>query len=170
MILWLTPEGKIRRGDPENGDVEIEQGPSGTTWNGTAWVIDTKPFIAQVDADVDNIYNIVIGKRQVEYETAEREALACLAANYIDPAVSPTPPSWPSVSSWAFAKNWTLQQAADDIIGVATGWRTAQNAIRSSRLLRKEQLKVATTDLEVKTIMSNWNGFVGYMKTQLGIS
>lgn len=222
MKLWLTPEGFTRRGDPEHGDVEMEKGPPGTLWNGTAWVIDTRAQIALIDAEVDIIYEKVIGKRQAEYETAEKEALACREVNYEEiapppteaptepppteppapteepdpteepppteepteppepteapaptPAPAPTqvtPSAYPTVASWAFAKGWTMRQAADNIITVSTQWRLAQNAIRAQRLLRKEQLRLATTNEQVIAIMNGWNQFLAYIKTQLGVT
>lgn len=163
MTTWLSRDGSIHLGDPIHGDVEIANQPNGTKWNGEAWVMDVAPHILQIDEDVDAIYGVVIGNRQAEYEGAEKDAHAFKEANYPDEEV----PS--SVQSWATAKNWTPTEAADDILAVATAWRTAAATIRAQRLLRKEQLRTAEDQGDVNLVLAQWNGFVAAVKSQLGI-
>jgi hypothetical protein len=118
--------------------------------------------ILAIDADVDAIYAAVIGNRAVEYALAETDALDFKAAGYTG-----TVPS--SVASWAAAKGWTAQQAADDILATATAWRTAQQAIRAARLVRKEQCRAATDEAGVDAALGAWAAFRGVIRGQLGI-
>ena len=118
--------------------------------------------VAQIDADVDAIYGAAIGNRQAEYEAAERQAQAYADADY-----SGTVPGM--VSSWASAKGWTGQQAAEDILAQATQWRGAQDAIRAQRLLRKEQVRVAADAASIDAVLTAWTGFVLLVRQQLGL-
>jgi hypothetical protein len=117
--------------------------------------------IAAIDADVDAIYRAVIGDRAAEYIEAEAQAQAYAAAGY-EGAVPPM------VASWATAKSWTAQQAADDIIATAIAWRGAQEVMRAQRLLRKEQMRVAA-DAALATAQAAWAGFRGAIRAQLGL-
>lgn len=117
--------------------------------------------LLQIDAEVDAINLAVIGSRGQEYELAEQHGLAYQSAGYTG-----TVPS--SVSSWAAAKGWTATQAADDILATAAQWRTAQAAIRAQRLLRKEQVRVATDSAGITAAMAAWAGFVAAIRGQLG--
>jgi hypothetical protein len=76
--------------------------------------------------------------RAVEYQVAENEAKAYKDANYAG-AVPP------SVQSWAEAKGWTGQQAADDILAVAAAWNAALYSLRDIRLKAKEAVRSALT-------------------------
>lgn len=132
-----------------------------------ALVLAKTSFITQVDKDVDAIYASVIGSRATEYSEALAQAQEFAAR---DPAYSGEAPAY--VASWAAAKassKWTTQQAAEDIIATGAAWLTAANAIRSNRLLRKEQARVATNLAGVTTAKTQWNGFVAYILGQLGI-
>jgi hypothetical protein len=73
------------------------------------------------------------------------------------------------VQSWATAKGWTATQAADDILAAAASLRGAKSAIRAARLLRKEQVKAATTGAEVSTAMAAWAAFAAAIRAQLGV-
>lgn len=119
-------------------------------------------FIKQVDADVDVIYEAAIGNRGPEYDQASAEANSYKTAGYTG-----TVPA--SVASWATAKGWTAQAAADDIITAAARLTTARDAIRAQRLLRKEQAKAATDTAALATVAAQWSGFVAYIRGQLGV-
>ena len=54
------------------------------------------------------------------------------------------------MASWAEAKNWTAQQAADDILAVSAAWNYALYALRDIRLKGKEAIKAAA-DAETAT-------------------
>ena len=75
-----------------------------------------------------------------EYKRAEEAARGFKTAGY--PA-SDVPSA---VSSWASAKGWTDQQAADDIIATADYWYGAIDQIREIRLAGKAAVQAATAD------------------------
>lgn len=117
----------------------------------------------KIDADTDALYAAVIGNRAAEYTVAEAEATAFADGGYTaDPAPA-------SVASWATAKGWTAQAAADDIIATASAWRTAQAAIRANRLLRKEQARTAADLAALATTRAQWAGFVAAIREKLGV-
>lgn len=118
--------------------------------------------VKKIDADTDALIGSVIGNRASEYERAESEGAAYAAAGYTG-----TVP--PSVSSWATAKGWTATQAADNIIATSAAWRTAQEAIRAQRLLRKEQARVAVDAAGLAAVMAQWAGFLAAIRGQLGV-
>jgi hypothetical protein len=71
-----------------------------------------------------------------EYYRAEADARAFRVADYLG-----DPPS--SVRSWADAKGWSAQQAADDIIAQADAWYGVLDLIRSVRLAGKSAVDAA---------------------------
>lgn len=99
----------------------------------------------QVDTAADAARLKIAGDplRVVEYERAATEAQAFKAAGY----TGATPPT---VASWAEAKNWTAQQAADDILAVSVAWNMAMYALRDIRLKGKEAIRAAA-DTETAT-------------------
>ena len=121
-----------------------------------------KSAILKIDTETDSIYGSVLGNRAEEYTLAADSADAFKAAGYTG-----TVPS--SVQSWATAKKWTPKQATDDILSTRDSWVTAQEAIRASRLLRKEQIKSATNEADINKALSGWYVFVALIKTQLNI-
>lgn len=118
--------------------------------------------VAQIDADVDAIYGAAIGLRQAEYEEAERQAHVYAQGGYVG-----TVPGM--VQSWATAKGWTAEQAADDILQQAAIWRGAQDAIRAARLLCKEQARNAATAEALAGVRAAWSAFVAVVRGQLGL-
>lgn len=118
--------------------------------------------LKQIDADTDALIGAVIGNRSSEYERAETEGAAYAAAGYAG-----TVP--PSVSSWATAKGWTAAQAADSIIATSAAWRSAQEAIRAQRLLRKEQARTAVDAAAIEAVLAEWAGFLLAIRGQLGV-
>lgn len=72
--------------------------------------------------------------RVVEYERAATEAQA-----YKDAGYTGTAP--PAVKSWADAKNWDGQRAADNILIEAAVWNQALYGIRDMRLKGKEAVR-----------------------------
>ena len=114
----------------------------------------------KIDTDVDALYLAVVGNKQTEYLQAEQEAIT-----YRDAGYSGVVP--PMVQSWAVIKGWTAQQSAEDILRAASEWRQAQLTIRDNRLGSKEQIRIATTNLEVDSRLDAWNSFLAYMKTVL---
>lgn len=118
--------------------------------------------VQKIDADTDALYAAVTGNRATEYVDAEAGAVAFAAANYQGSVPD-------GVSSWANAKGWSAQQAADDIIATASAWRTAQAAIRAARLLRKERARTAADLAALATTRAQWAGFVAAIREQLGV-
>lgn len=120
-------------------------------------------LLIKIDADVDAIYRAAIGERGPEYDLAESQATAFKAAGYAGAVPS-------SVQAWATAKGWTAQQAADDILAMASQLNSARDAIRAARLLRKEQARTATTAVVLDTVRAQWTGFVAAIRAALGIT
>jgi hypothetical protein len=118
--------------------------------------------LASIDADTDAIYQDAIGNRGPEYTEAEAAANAYKDAGYTGDVPS-------AVQSWATAKGWTAQQAADDILAAAAQLNTAKLAIRAERLLRKEQVRAAADAGAVDAAMVQWAGFVAAIRVQLGL-
>jgi len=117
-------------------------------------------YIVQIDADTDSIYAMAIGNRQAEYDNAYAQAASYKAASY-----SGNVPS--SVSSWATAKSWTSQQAADDIIAAGDKLSSMRDIIRGQRLLRKEMIRTSADMSVVNSQITQWNVFVTNIKAQL---
>lgn len=94
--------------------------------------------LAAVDAAADACRLLVVGDplRVVEYQRAAEEA-----KHYID-----TGEALPAVTSWAAAKGWTNQQAAENILDESRAWNTVLYAIRDIRLESKESIRTASLD------------------------
>ncbi|OHE77789.1 MAG: hypothetical protein A3F67_08090 [Verrucomicrobia bacterium RIFCSPHIGHO2_12_FULL_41_10] len=120
-------------------------------------------LIKQIDTDTDTLIQAVIGNRQSEYELAEREAAAYKTAGY------PTSPVPPSVKSWADAKGVTSTAACDDILSAASGWRSAQAALRANRLLCKQQAAGAVDMGALSASRAQWMGDLETIKLSLGL-
>lgn len=134
---------------------------------GHALVLDDWPaaiarLVAEIDADVDEIYRLAIGLRQAEYEAAERQAQAFTDAGYEGAVPS-------MVQSWAIAKGWPAVAAANDILAVSAQWRGAQEQIRAQRLLRKEQARSALGPAGLAGVRATWAAFVVAVRAQLGV-
>ena len=118
--------------------------------------------IKQIDADVDAIYQDVVGNRSSEYELTEKGASAFAAGSYMG-----APPQ--SILAWATAKGRSNQWAADDVIATAAGWRSAQILIRTNRLTAKELIRNATNSDQVDAAEANWESFKAVIRTNLGV-
>lgn len=126
----------------------------------------TKVFaLTKINNDDNKIYADVIGNKTTEYLDAAEEARAYKAAGY--PAGVDN--DYGLVKSWAVAKQWTMQQAADDILAQEAAWKGAAKLIREYRLKAKEDVKRATTIEEVEAAMLVWNTFHSNIRTQLGV-
>jgi hypothetical protein len=128
--------------------------------------------IISIDADVDAVYQAVIGSRGFEYLDAEKAAISFKAAGYTGPVPS-------EVQSWANAKQvsapWIalgiteVQWAADDILTTATAWRSAQDMLRAQRLSWKEAARLTLDGPSIKTVQANWAAFLARIRIQLKI-
>jgi len=125
-----------------------------------------KASLTQINNDDNRIYADVIGNKTTEYLDAAVEAKAYKTAGY--PAGVDN--DYGLVKSWATAKQWTMQQAADDILTQEAAWKGAAKLIRQYRLQAKEDVKRATALAEIATAMAIWNGFVSSIRNQLGVA
>ena len=121
--------------------------------------------LAKINNDDNKIYADVVGNKTTEYLDAAAEAKAFKDAGYPTGVDN----DYGLVKSWADAKQWTMQQAADDILAQEAAWKGAAKLIRDYRLKAKESVKRATTIEEIETVMATWNGFVTMIRTQLGV-
>ena len=116
-------------------------------------------LISIIDSGADSIVRDVVGERTEEYRTAESEAKSYKSGGY-----SGTAPS--SVKSWADAKGWTGEKAADDILATAGQWRAASAAIRAARLKHKER---ARNGEDLVAVLASWLTFTKALRTNLGV-
>lgn len=153
--LWSTSDGKpltisaLGVSPAEIGATD-QPCPSPThAWENGTWVENagrkaellakTKSALClEVDAVADAARLAIAGDplRVVEYERAANEA-----QTYKDGGYSGTVP--PAVKSWAEAKSWSGQQAADNILAEAAAWTLALYGIRDMRLKGKESVRSA---------------------------
>lgn len=103
--------------------------------------------VIDIDKVADEIRYKFIGDaaRIKEYDTANQEATAFKAGGYAGDVPQ-------SIKSWAEAKEWTNQAAADDILATAAAWNAVLYSIRDVRLKGKESVRSAVSmeDLETK--------------------
>lgn len=126
---------------------EIGWGYDGTTFAAPVVEYPTADELCkQVDDKADSARLKIAGDplRVVEYQRAEAEAKAFAAAGYTG-----TVP--PTVESWAEAKDWTAQVAADDILRASAAWNAALYAFRDIRLKGKEAVKAAIDPAAAQT-------------------
>lgn len=150
-------------------------GSIGDSWDGTQIIKKVaisksvaelqKESLAKINNDDNKIYADVVGNKTTEYLDAAVEARAYKTAGY----PSGVDDDYGLVKSWAKAKRWTLQQAADDILAQELAWKGAAKLIRDYRLQAKEDVKRATTLTEISTAMAIWDGFVSTIRSQLGV-
>ncbi|MEQ6292201.1 hypothetical protein ACFPAG_16465 [Vogesella sp. GCM10023246] len=99
----------------------------------------------RIDVMADSARLAIAGDplRVVEYERAAIEAQVFKDAGYIG-AVPP------AVQSWAEAKGWTGEQAANSILTEAASWNAALYGIREMRLKGKEAVRNAPAAAEAQ--------------------
>lgn len=100
-----------------------------------------------IDSDSLRIFFAYDALRAIEYQLAYTESTQFKAANYTG-AVPKT------VKSWAEAKNWTSQQACDDIIATGNNWYGLLYLIRDIRLKAKEAVRRASTCEDCEAVYS----------------
>lgn len=101
----------------------------------------------QVDGLADQVRRELAGDplRVAEYDRAAQEASAYQTAGYTG-----TVP--PAVLSWAEAKGWTAQAAAEDILRAAGRWNAALYQLRDQRLKAKEAIRSALDEASAKAL------------------
>lgn len=83
--------------------------------------------------------------RVAEYDRAAQEASAYQAAGYSGEVPA-------SVLSWAQAKAWSPQAAAEDILRAARQWEAALYGLRDQRLKTKEAIRSATDQASAQAL------------------
>lgn len=125
-----------------------------------------KEAIANTYRDVDAVYNDAVGQRGPEYADAETDARAFVAAGYAG-EVSPF------VSDFALHNPTgtveSNQWAADNIIARADAFRSAKLAMRSTRFVRQEEMRAATTSAALQAAVGAWEAFIAGLRAQLGL-
>ena len=120
----------------------------------------TDELLQIIDNAADAARQRIVGDavRVVEYQVAEADATAFKNAGYTE-AVPPF------VGVWAQAKNWTAQQAADDILAAAASWRQALIGLRQARLMGKEAVRTASSDAAAETAADSAVGQIKYIQS-----
>lgn len=101
----------------------------------------------QIDAVADQVRRKLAGDplRVAEYDRAAQEANAYQAAGYSGEVPA-------SVLSWAQAKAWSPQAAAEDILRAAHQWEVALYGLRDQRLKTKEAIRSATDEANAQEL------------------
>jgi len=158
--------------------IELPPVFSGGVWR-QAWRIVTIPSaqleanlaslkeaaIAKSYADVDNIYDLAIGRRQSEYTEAEAAARAYMA--------NPNAPVSGYVSGFAVdnptgqvqSNLWSAQQ----IIGRADAFRAAQLAMRTVRFTAQKAMRASINLAQLDDANHDWKGFIERTRLTLGL-
>jgi hypothetical protein len=107
--------------------------------------------INEIDQVCDAARLKVVGDpvRMKEYETAEQQASTFKAADYLGEV-----PQY--VKSWQEAKQWTAQQACDDILAASVRWQGAMGMLRDVRLKTKEAIRRSTSKAQVDAIVDSF--------------
>jgi hypothetical protein len=119
-------------------------------------------LVLGIDANVDAIYRAVVGDRSDEYQAAREQALTYQQGGYTGTAPA-------CVASWAQAKGWSAQQAADDILATATAWETLRDNIRAARLLAKELARTASDASALQTVATDWASTLAQLRVAAGL-
>lgn len=107
--------------------------------------------VAQVDVAADAARLAVSpAGRDLEYQRAEVQARTFKDAGYIGDVP-------PCVDSWARAKQWAAEDAANDILATAARWYAALDGIRDLRLNAKENARRAQLPSDVAAIASQFS-------------
>lgn len=122
--------------------------------------------VAKTYRDVDGIHEAAVGSRATEYADAEIAARAFVAAGYAG-TVSDYVAGFALNNPTGIAQ--TNQWAADQIIARADAFHAAKLALRSQRFARQAEMRAATTDEELATAVSAWDGFIATVRAQLGL-
>ena len=124
-------------------------------------LVDVKlKAVLKFESDTDVFIKSIVGERAGEYELAEKEATSFKESGYVGDVPS-------SVSSDAIANGHSNQIACDNILEMATNWRTMQASLRSNRLMSKAQVKAVTLVSEIDPIKAAWSGFLVELKSQI---
>ncbi|BCL41004.1 TPA: hypothetical protein RCG82_000613 [Enterobacter roggenkampii] len=162
--LWSTEDGtavSIADIGVTPADVHATETPRPSAahrWQNGQWQEDADLRLAlldalkielcqQIDGLADQVRRELAGDplRVAEYDRAAQEASAYQTAGYAG-----TVP--PAVLSWAEAKGWIAQAAADDILRAADRWNAARYQLRDQRLKTKEAIRSALDEASANAI------------------
>lgn len=140
---------------------------SAPAWEEVSPLDDLKAeAIARTYPDVDAVYDAAIGRRTSEYERAEEAARAYKAAGFTGPVsdyISGHARSNPT------GQHQTDEWAAQQIIERADAFRWAELQMRNVRFDRQADMRAATTHDELQTAVAAWDGFISWLRVQLGL-
>lgn len=162
--LWSTEDGaavSITEIGLTPADVHATEKPRPSAahrWLNGQWQEDTdlksalldalkNQLCQQIDAVADQVRRELAGDplRVAEYDRAAQEASAYQAAGYSGEVPV-------SVLSWAQAKAWRPQAAAEDILRAARQWEAALYGLRDQRLKTKEAIRSATDQASAQAL------------------
>lgn len=162
--LWSTEDGtavSIADIGVTPADVHATETPRPSAahrWQNGQWQEDADLRLAlldalkielcqQIDSLADQVRRELAGDplRVAEYDRAAQEASTYQTAGYTG-----TVP--PAVLSWAEAKGWAAQAAADDILRAAGRWNSALYQLRDQRLKTKEAIRSALDEASANAI------------------
>lgn len=121
-----------------------------------------KMAIRFIDDHSDSLVESVIGRRDVEYLTAETEALMFIEADYKGDV-----PTY--VQAWADATDNSPNWAADSIANTASKWRTSSVDLRAHRLRAKEDVRNAETRQDINSITESFEMYLDQLRRDLGV-
>lgn len=112
---------------------------------------------AQIDVLANEVYSVFVQSPGLlkEYQQAEDDAKAYMANSTVVPQ---------SVSSWAIPKNWTNEQAAQDILASAARLKFIMGKIREIRLSYKELIDGAASINDVQAILAAGLGILNKLR------
>lgn len=163
-VLWSTENGtpvSITEIGLTPADVHATEKPRPSAahlWQNGQWQEDAdlksalldalkNQLCQQIDAVADQVRRELAGDplRVAEYDRAAQEAGAYQAAGYSGEVPA-------SVLSWAQAKAWSPQAAAEDILRAARQWEAALYGLRDQRLKTKEAIRRATDQASAQAL------------------
>lgn len=124
--------------------------------------IDKKMALKYIDDHSDSLVESVIGRRDVEYLTAETEALMFIEAKYKGEVP-------PYVQAWADATNNPAEWAADSIASTASKWRISSIDLRAHRLRAKEDIRNAETRQDINATRNLFEIYLDQLRRDLGV-
>lgn len=121
-----------------------------------------KVAIRFIDDHSDALVESVIGRRDIEYLTAETEAIMFIEAKYKGDVP-------PYVQAWADATGNSAEWAADSIANTASKWRASSVELRAHRLRAKEDVRNAETRQDINIITESFEMYLDQLGRDLGV-
>lgn len=181
---WENPAHAARMGTPRAGTryeilaswFDIHTAPTATSlpkfgegvpyWLETDITAAVAAAIAKTYVDVDTIYDLAVGRRTTEYSNAEAAAVAYKAAGFTGPVsdyisghAASNPTGQVQTNAWA----------AQQIIERADAFRWAELQMRNVRFARQAAMRAAASDEELAVAVGAWDGFIEFVRSNLGL-